>query len=324
MSRSRDRESAKGLLPRMEARPRKDGVVTYRYHPAGGKPMPLGTDREAAIRRVLDLNGDNSDRGTIAELWRVYSESADWARLSDATHADYKQCWVQLKARFSEASPAEITPPVLARYLRVERKTAPVRANREVALMSNLMNLAVERGQIPANPCKQIRRNHEVPRPDAPEPEVLAAFLAWAKERPGQAQIIAGMAEFAALTGNRRIEFRELHWPQVGDVVRMIRAKAALLDRLRKLAKDDRVGAVFPTRNGSPYTEPGFKAMWGKLVDAALADKAITKRFTFHDLRAYYATQHKAERGALPDLHANPGTTARVYDRTKEVRRRSL
>ncbi|WP_232428861.1 hypothetical protein [Burkholderia ubonensis] len=42
------------------------------------------------------------------------------------------------------------------------------------------------------------------------------------------------------------------------------------------------------------------------------------KRFALHDLRAYYVTRHKAERGALPDLHANPATTARVYDRAKQ------
>ncbi|MBY4694503.1 hypothetical protein K6W21_10455 [Burkholderia latens] len=47
------------------------------------------------------------------------------------------------------------------------------------------------------------------------------------------------------------------------------------------------------------------------------------KRFTFRDLRACYVTQYKAERGALPDLHANPATTARVYDRTKVVKYRS-
>ena len=34
------------------------------------------------------------------------------------------------------------------------------------------------------------------------------------------------MAEFAALTGNRRIEFLELHWPQViASEVRLIRGK---------------------------------------------------------------------------------------------------
>jgi len=111
---------------------------------------------------------------------------------------------------------------------------------------------------------------------------------------------------------------------QVVEVVSISPAPAELLDRLRGLASDNRLGAVFPARGGNPYTEQDFKAMWSKLVLKALAEKAIEKRFTFHDLRTYYVTQHKVQRGALPDLHANPGTTARVYDRTKEVKRRSL
>ncbi len=64
--------------------------------------------------------------------------------------------------------------------------------------------------------------------------------------------------------------------------------------------------------------------MFGKLLDQALEEKVITKRFTFHDLRAYYVTQHKEERGSLPDLHANPATMARVYDRSKTVKRKGL
>ncbi len=52
----------------------------------------------------------------------------------------------------------------------------------------------------------------------------------------------------------------------------------------------------------------------------AIEEKVIAHRFTFHDLRAYYVTQHKAERGALPDLHANPTTTALVYDRSRIVK----
>ena len=51
-----------GLLPRMEARPRKDGRVTYRYHPLGGKPIALGTDRNEALRRVLDLTARHRRR----------------------------------------------------------------------------------------------------------------------------------------------------------------------------------------------------------------------------------------------------------------------
>lgn len=62
MNRPRDRESAKGLLPRMEARPRKDGkTITYRYHPINldgtrGKPINLGTDKQAALRKTLDIS----------------------------------------------------------------------------------------------------------------------------------------------------------------------------------------------------------------------------------------------------------------------------
>lgn len=58
--------------------------------------------------------------------------------------------------------------------------------------------------------------------------------------------------------------------------------------------------------------------------DRALKEKVIAKHFTFHDLRAYYVTRHKAERGALPSLHVNPATTARVYNRTRVVKRRGV
>jgi Phage integrase family len=342
MSRPRDRASASGLLPRMEARPRRDGLVTYRYHPSGGKPISLGTDKIAAIRKVLDLLGDNSDRGTIGELWRLYQESTYWTRLAPATQTDYTQCSAPLLKVFSDAQPRQLRPADIARYLRKERADAPVRANREFALLSNLLNLAVERGELDANPCKQVRRNREAPRNDAPEAEQLVEFLAWARERGGQALVLAGQAEFAALAGSRRIEFLDLHWPQVGaDVVRLARAKqrgretvdvvaispalATLLDRMRALSKDGgRLGPVFPNRDGNAHSERGFKTAWSRLMVAALVAGVVTKRFTFHDLRAYHVTQHKLQRGALPDLHSNPATTARVYDRTKEVKRRAL
>src|SRR5205085_10482365 len=92
MSRQRDRASNTGLLPLMEARPLKNGAFSFRYHPIGGKPIGLGRDREAAIRAVLDLNGDNSDRGTVGELWRIYSDSDDWRALSEGSRDDYTQC----------------------------------------------------------------------------------------------------------------------------------------------------------------------------------------------------------------------------------------
>ncbi|WP_236849300.1 hypothetical protein [Burkholderia diffusa] len=100
-------------------------------------------------------------------------------------------------------------------------------------------------------------------------------------------------------------------------------ALTELIGRLCAVRKDDCL-YVFSNRYATHYTPAGFKAMWSKLMTDALQEKVMAKRFTFHDLRAYYVTRYKAEHGALPDLHTNPATTARVYDRTKIVKRRGM
>lgn len=343
MSRPRDRASAFGLLPRMEALPRKNGF-TYRYHPVGEKPINLGHDKEAAIRKVLDLTGDNSDKGTVNELWRLYRLTDGWRELAQASRDDYTQSSKHLVKTFGTLQPGVIKPTHINRYLRVERAAAPVRANREVALLSNLLNLAVERGELDANPCKQIRRNKERPRKNAPSIEALAKFLAWAWAKKGQAPILAGMAEFASIAGNRGVEFRGLSWPQVGeDVIRLIRAKQRggkgnevvevlelsqdmkdLLNRLRLIAKDSRHGLVFPNSDGNDYTAQSFKLGFARLKASARKEGALPENFTFHDLRSYYVTQFKGQHGALPELHADPGTTARIYDSSKTVNRKTL
>lgn len=333
-----------GLLPRMEARKTKKGF-TYRYHPLGGKPINLGSDKLAAVRKVLDLTGQGENIGTIARLWEQYRESVYWRKLADSTKKDYDQCAGPLLKTFGTTRASDIQAPHVARYLRIERAEAPVRANREMALLSNLIGLAIERGEATHNPCREVRRNEEQPRSEAPDVEDFNGFRAWVAWEPPQRRMIGMAAEYAAYAGNRKAEFLDLTWPQVDEragIIRVKRAKqrgkkrgeviehieitpviAELIGRLRAVRKDDCL-YVFSNRHGTHYTPEGFKAMWSKMMTEAIAAKRVAKRFTFHDLRAYYVTRHKAERGALPDLHANPATTARVYDRTKIVKRRGL
>lgn len=345
MGRKRERASGFGLLPRMEARPHKDGKkVSYRYHPMGAKPIALGTDKKEAIRKVLDLNGSSDDTGTVAELWRTYQLTPQYKRLAERTKKDYTVYSIQLLEVMGKASARIIRPADVARYMRVERAEAPVRANREIALLSNLMNVAIERGDIDANPCKQVKRNKESPRTEAPEIDDLATFIPWLSRQTKQRAVIALMAEFAALAGSRRIEFIHLTLPQIdddGEVIRLMRAKQHggtrraesiqiskamedLVKRLRALPRPDTSLHVFVTRDGNPYTDDGFNSTWQRAMVKAMKDKVISRRFTFHDLRAYYTTQHKAQYGALPELHADSKTTARVYDRSKISVRRGL
>jgi hypothetical protein len=64
--------------------------------------------------------------------------------------------------------------------------------------------------------------------------------------------------------------------------------------------------------------------MGGSITPEGDTAKIIPRRFTFHDLRAYYTTQHKAQYGALPELHADSKTTAKIYDRSRVSARKGL
>lgn len=348
MSRPRDRASAAGLLPRMEARPLKGGGCSYRYHPVGGKPIPLGRDKLAAIRQVLELLGRSDDAGTLAWVWQKFTEgSTRWKRLSEATQTDYRAAWKQIERVFGKVQISAITSPMVARYVHIERAEAPKRANTEKALLSNLFGHGIKLGVCTVNATIGVEPHVIESRTEAPDPAVLERFLAWLDKQTPQRRIVGMAAEYMSLAGSRKVEFLPLTWLQVDRpacVVRTFRAKqrgkkrgrvvevvtispalGALLDRLAAIRRADCL-YVFPTRGNNAYTDRGFKTLWQRCVLQAIKDGALSSddRFTFHDLRAYYVSRHKRLLGALPDLHANPAVTAGVYDRNTEAGRTAL
>jgi integrase len=352
MSRRRDRASASGLLPLMEARRWKDGkTVSYRYHPTGGKPIGLGTDKATAIRKVLDMNGTSDGDGTLQWVWERFTDlqrpSPKWAKLTDGSKDDYRLAWKQIKARLGHMHIAAIDPPTVARYVHVERADAPRRANIEKSLLSRLFGHGIKLGVCHVNSTIGVEPHDSEARSDAPDPAVLASFLRWLESQTPQRRIVGLAAEYASLAGSRKVEFLPLTWWQVDRVageIRTVRAKQRgkkreqlveviaitprlgdLMNRLEVTRSGD-CQHVFPTRDGNAYTARGFKTLWQRCVLAAIQQGVLTAktRFTFHDLRAFYATRHKAERGVLPDLHKNAETTARVYDRNKVVKRSAL
>jgi integrase len=333
-----------GLLPRMQARAWKNGLkISYRYIPKKGAPIPLGTDLNEAIKKVLDLTQSHSNIGKLSTLWDIYIGSADFKGLALGTQSDYKQCAKPLLEAFGSTPAALITAPMIYRYITHTRSTALIRANREKSLLSNLIDLAIRRGEAHTNPCREVRRNKEQPRSQSPNTESFDVFISWLKNQGGRRLAVAQMAEFCAFSGGRKIEFLNLTWQQVdmeSGSIKMIRAKqrgnrkgmvidvVSISPQLRELLQAIRSTNtneiyVFPTERKMPYTSSGFKGFWGKLkTEAKIA--GIDFNATFHDLRAYYATKHRQTTGLLPNLHANPETTARVYDRSTEFKRNSL
>ena len=184
----------------------------------------------------------------------------------------------------------------VSRYLRIERAAAPVRANREVALLSNLIGLAIDRGEAKHNPCREVRRNEEQPRTEAPEPEDLQAFAALVASLAGEKAVIGMAAEYAALAGSRKVEFLDLSWPHIDEAAGVIRVKRAkqreknrgeviehieitptlseLVARQRAARQDDCLH-VFSNRYATHYSPAGFKTEWSKLMSKALELKKI-------------------------------------------------
>lgn len=341
MPRPRDRASADGLLPRMEPRPWKDGkTVTYRYHPVGAKPINLGADKAAALRKVLDMNGETTHHGSLLWVWEQWQSSKRWKKLADGTRADYTLAWSQLDKHLGSLPVVSITAPQVARYVHITRADSPRRADIEKTLLSNLCKHAIMLGVGQINPTIGVEPHGSEPSEVMPETAVLKAFLGWLAQQTPQRRVIGHMAEFASLAGSRRAEFLDLAWTQVDEeagVIRLPRAKQrgrAIFDVLAispamrvLLASLPRDGAwLFTTRDGNPYTDRGFKTLWQRCMVDAIEAKVLKpqQRFNFHSLRRFYTTMHKAQHGDLPDLHADKRVTSRVYDATKEIGRKTL
>lgn len=352
MPRTRDRHSAAGLLPRMEARPWSDGKTTsYRYHPIGGKPIALGTDKQEALRQVLEMNGQaRAGMGTLRWVWEQFQTSTRWLKLSDATRTDYASAWKQIDLRLGHMPIADITTYIVARYVHIERASAPRRADIEKSLLSRLFGHGIKLGVCTVNATIGVEPHGSESRTTAVGADTLARFLAWLEKQTPQRRIVGMAAEYASLAGNRKVEFLDLSWPQIDEAAGVVRTKRAkqrgkkrgevielvtitprlqaLIDRLKALRAERGLDClyVFPTRDNNAYTDRGFKTLWQRIVLQAVKEKVLasSERFTFHDLRAHYATMHKQTLGRLPDLHKNAAVTAMVYDRTREVKREAL
>ena len=126
-------------------------------------------------------------------LWNQYSgvdcsPHPRWQSLSERSQKDYMAYSVPLLRVMGEAPVAAIKPHHISRYLTKERADAPVRANREISLLSILLTIAVEQGDIDFNPCSQIgKKNKERPRTTVPKIQSLPASQNGCTLRAGSA-----------------------------------------------------------------------------------------------------------------------------------------
>lgn len=211
-----------------------------------------------------------------------------------------------------------------------EGADTPTQTLKYFNLLSGVLTSCVKWGVIDANPFHEVDKTGYVPpaRERCPSDAEFAAVYSIASDRMRIAM------DLALLTGLRKIGILRL---ELGDVLEEglrskrpgkttkplifewtpeLRSVVAFAQSLEPRVRR----ALLCTEKGTFYTEDGFQANWGRLMDKALERGLIGARFHFHDIRAKSATDEPDALAAARRLgHASPTTTQKIYIRRPQV-----
>lgn len=312
-----------------------------------GKYHGLGNVRKDAEQKLRDLREGRPVADTIADMIERFIKELELKLLSGSrdclsrrTIDDYTAALrTKFIPIFGHMKPMAFKSRHAAQYLsHPDNANRKVRANRELAALGSAFAYGMTIGVVDANPCHGVRRNKEFAREREVSIAELNRFIEVADGMGEGYFMVALIGATVGLTGRRRAEILTLRKSDITDQGLMVKeAKAKpgqtprtfevaltpvlleILDRSASRKLRDKLNTlyVFPTRDGTPYSDQGFKGMWNRIMHA-YAEKG-GEWFTAHDLRALYVSK-KLERGEDPNTHKNPETMRRVYDRRKRVK----
>jgi len=328
----------------------KRGKRTDTYYTiVSGKYVGLGRERAEAEAKLRKIKGESDDTNTIEQMCKLYiaelyrqHQSGDSTALAIGTITDYENGLIKyVLPVFGRMKPLDFRPMHKAQYLvKMREKERPVRANREMAALGSAFNYGMTLGMVDSNPCHGVKRNKEKPRTRLPKISEVNQLLMIAKAKGTSSYMIGLIGVMVALTGRRRAEILNLHMSDLseeGILTFDAKTKAGeagrsymvqwspflreLLTEARGLPRDVGSMYVFANREGQPYSDSGFKAMWNRIMNDFV--KSGGERFTAHDLRALYVSE-KTQRGEKAETHKSEETTRRVYDRNRVVKVKPL
>ncbi len=246
---------------------------------------------------------------TVGDLLRRYERDVVPGK-GKGTQEQNRKAIRQLAKAFESAPLEALTPHVIAQYR--DARSAPVRANREIALLSHAFNMAREWGLTDReNPCRGVKRNKETPR------DVYITDEIWNAVYEEAASDLRLTMDLAYLTGQRPADVRKMRWADVdGEYLFVGQGKTAMKLRIRLRRADGSQTALgtlleqldrstptlAATKEGKPISEkmlrlrfePARKAAAEKAAKAGDAElaKAIMG-FQFRDIRPKAASDLK-------------------------------
>lgn len=283
----RPRTKNRNLPPRVYLR-----SGTYWFVDAGGRWHKLARTVPDMHRALAALLGDAPQAGTWTDVFARYRRD-ELPKKAPKTQRDYGRALDTLTRVFGHMAPRQTLPRHIAAFHDARGKTAPVAANRELAVLRAICRLATRWGVLDSNPCQSVARHPETPRDRYVTDAEFAAVRALAGPRE------QAMMDMAVLTGRAEGELLALHRRQLGaDGIEfaarkrgrkvIIRWSAELRTVVDAILADQPVASVWIIcdKRGQRVLAETFRTAWGRLMTRAIDTGAMTERFTFHDLRA--------------------------------------
>ena len=293
----RRRQSNHNLPPRVYLR-----RGAYFFASTAGPWTKIGkVGQERAMRAEwAKLYGAPDDTGLMSYWIDLYLEKVA-KKKAPRTYKDNLVEAEFLRKVFGKMLPTEIIPADVREYLDTRGETAPVRANREKALLSHMFTWMMGRRDsgVTSNPCRGVTRNREIPRERritddeyskvfelaSPPIKRLMRLMYSTAQRPADC-LAAGQRNIVTLErGGAQLRALRFTQNKTGHTLDII--LSGDLELLAAEAAKDKVSGItfVHKRRGGKFTEDGAAAMFRRYCV-----KVGVKDFGLRDLRGKSAT----------------------------------
>lgn len=300
----------------------------YYFVDTANKWHPLGKEYGPAMQKWAAMVQPVIGKQRVSAVMDTYIKEQLPAR-KPRTQEDYLASIAMLRPVFGEMWPEDIEPKHIYAFMRL--RNAPVRANRDVAVLSNVMNQAIRMGLINTNPCKQVRRNEENPRTREVLDGEIVSFL------PHCPEWMRAYIRLKLLTGLRQGDMLNIRLDQLREDGLFVqtgkRGKRLLftwtptlkeaIDTIKALRH--RVTSLYlinSERDGTKLSSSGFKSAWARAMAKAMEAGSLSETFAENDLRAKVASEavELGQNATLMLGHSSDAVTKRHYERgTRKV-----
>jgi len=264
--------------------------------------------------------------GSLESLFEDFFKSPECSKLAGSTIKQYQKNAKQLNKVFGHLQAKAIKPEHVRKYMDLRGKSHEVTANREKAFMSRVYSWAYERGKVPSNPCKGVRKFTEEHRTRYITDEEYNAVYATAPP------IVKAVMEISYCCAARKSDVLELTNEKLlkeGIEIKQgktnkeqIKAWSPRLRAAIKLAQTSTPASSFKfvicNRRGHKVTEGSFDKQWQKArKEAAKKHEGMKIDFTFHDIKAKGISDYEGDKKKFSGHKSD--RMVEVYDRKTEI-----